>query len=113
MKVARRARPVIVFGTLLGLVAVASASQVFQDNFDRADNTAIGNNWTEVNTGLGNAQITSSTLVISSGATAGRSYVYQDTTTWGASYKQTLNQTVGLVSWHFNLRANRANLSGF
>jgi uncharacterized repeat protein (TIGR01451 family) len=108
-------RSKLIIGFVLAcLTHCALSVQVFQDNFNRADNTTIGSNWVEVTTGFGgNAQISTNTLLIGNGATSGRTYIYQVNTNWNTNYHSTLSQNIGLASWRFNLRVNRANLSGF
>ena len=105
------------FGFLLAsLLAVLNcrAVVVFSDNFNRADSSTVGNGWTETSTGTGNAEIASSQLQIDNGGTAGRTYISQDTTTFGAGYASQLDQNSGTVTWTFNMHTTRTTeLSGF
>ncbi len=122
-----RWRSRLIYRTLSILAALvlstsARATTVFMEDFNRADNPALGNNWNAVtvygtgagSNGQGAASILGNGLFItndSSGATAttnlyrGRTYVYQDTAAnFTAPYSDTLSTNPGLITWTFNMQ---------
>jgi hypothetical protein len=85
--------------------------QTFSDNFNRADNTTVGNGWTELETvAPGSAQILTNRLQLGS-TTAGREFVYRDVSSIYTTNGITTN--TGLIVWAFNFRQTRTTPSGF
>ncbi|MFH2143582.1 MAG: lamin tail domain-containing protein [Bacteroidota bacterium] len=84
--------------------------QTLIDDFTRANNTTVGNGWTEVETVVSGAQIVSNSLQVGS-TTAGRDWVWNDATSYFTTNGIT-NNTSSLV-WAFNMKNGRASPSGF
>jgi len=103
---------------VLGLAANSRAATVFSDDFNRSvtNQTDVGNNWVEVNTGLGDADILTNQLVLKNGSTAGRTWISRSTINFSSPYTNQLNQNLDQVIWNFNMRSSRGgfnSLSGF
>lgn len=114
MKANTRIRFISFTTAVLTYLAINSnAAIVFHEDFNRSDNSVLGNNWVEASTGAGEAAIANNQLQIVNGNTAGRTYIYQDTQNFGSGYESQLNQNAGIVAWTLNMRANRSALSGF
>lgn len=101
----------------LAIFAVAAGGAkaqtvVFSDNFNRADNSTVGNNWVET-AGDGNASISSNKLEEVGTGVVGRTYVTQAMSNFSSPWNNMLSSNIGLVSWSFNMRSNRDDLSGF
>ncbi|OIQ29937.1 MAG: hypothetical protein BM564_03970 [Bacteroidetes bacterium MedPE-SWsnd-G2] len=79
----------------------------FSDDFDRADNTTIGNGWVEVG---GNIEITSNEVILTGNGVAGVQYLYQN---MNGIYTTQFENATGILSWEFNMNSNRPNPSGF
>tara|TARA_R110002050_G_scaffold94765_1_gene197057 strand:- start:38151 stop:40613 length:2463 start_codon:yes stop_codon:yes gene_type:complete len=80
---------------------------VFSENFDRADNTLIGNGWTEV---VGNSSIISNELVIETNGVQARDFIYQDVS---SLYSTQLSSLSKIITWSFNMQQDRPDPSGF
>ena len=96
----------------MGLVTLTAHAQgvVLLDDFNRASNTAVGNGWTETETGgTGSASITGNQLKLSSG-TAGRDFVVRDLS---SRYSPVLSSNRTQLTWAWNTRQSRPNPSGF
>jgi len=79
---------------------------VFEDDFNRANNTTIGNGWTELG---GDASINANQLLIGTGSASGRDWVYQDVSSY---YSTIYNNLTSTITWEFNMRQSRSNPSG-
>lgn len=86
-------------------VAAASSLSALDEDFDRADSSSIGNNWTEINSGNINAAIVGNQLTFDGTASTGgsRSSVSQDLAAL-PGFASTLDQNAGVVTWRFNVR---------
>jgi len=104
---------VAILSLLLGLAANSRAATVFSDDFNRSvtNQTFVGNNWVETNSGLGDAVILTNQLVLKNGSTAGRTWVSQSTTNLSSPYTNQLNQNLDQVIWNFNMRSSRGGFS--
>lgn len=94
---------------LAGLIVgqQAQATIVFNDDFTRDNNTAIGNNWVETSSGGStNASINTNELVIAGtgGGTGSRTSVAQPLTNFTAPFNATLSSNPDTVVWTFNVR---------
>ncbi len=96
--------------TALSFAQYSNAQTTLLDDFTRADNTTVGNGWTETETTTAGAQISNNTLLAGS-TTAGREWVFQDVS---ANYTTNgISSNAGLLSWAFNFRHTRSDPSGF
>lgn len=81
------------------------------DDFNRADNSTVGNGWTEVeSSGASSCAIVGNQLKLSNGTTAGRDYIVRSVAT---QYNPVLSANSGQLTWSFNVRQSRTNPSGF
>jgi Secretion system C-terminal sorting domain len=98
-----------------GLLSAAPASAqtlapTLLDDFNRADNSTVGNGWQETESTAGNgAAISSNQLRLSSGV-QGRDFVSRDVST---RYSPVLRQNADQLTWLFNMQQSRPNPSGF
>jgi Secretion system C-terminal sorting domain len=98
---------VLVFS--LGLQS-SKAQTVLFDDFQRADNNAVGMSWVETETVAStSASILSNQLRLGS-TTAGRDYVLADIS---SLYNSVLNTNTSSLTWSFNMRQTRTDPSGF
>lgn len=87
-----------------------TAQTVLYDNFQRVDNTTVGNSWIETETvSPGGAVILSNQLKTGS-TTSGRDYTVADVST---SYNTVFNTNTAVLTWSFNMRQTRLDPSGF
>lgn len=100
---------------LLSLFWLASPARaqsvVLLDDFNRTDNTTVGNGWMEVESvGASSCAVVGNQLKLSNGSAAGRDYIARDLS---AQYSPVLNSNSGQLTWSFNVRQSRPNPSGF
>ncbi len=85
-------------------------AQLLVDNFNRANNTTVGNGWTEWETNSPTAiSIYSNSLRMKSNV-AGRDYVSRVTP---GTYETTLGNNSCLLEWSFNMHQNSLGPNGF
>jgi len=67
----------LIFVTLL-LISIADAQTVLLDDFQRPDNSVVGNSWVEVETVVNTGSVIASNQLKSGSTTTGRDYIYRD-----------------------------------
>jgi len=88
----------------------AKSQTILLDDFTRADNTTVGNGWSESETTAAGAQISNNRLLTGS-TTAGREWVFQDVS---ANYTTNgISSNAAPLHWAFNFRQTRPDPSGF
>lgn len=86
------------------------AQTVLLDDFNRPDNTIVGNSWLETETVANTAvNITANQLKLGS-TVSGRDFAVQDVS---ADYNTVLNTNTSILTWAFNIRQSRTDPSGF
>jgi len=99
---------------LAALLATGSAqlgqAQLVADNFNRANNSTVGNGWTEFETVAPTSVRIESNQLRMSGAAVGRDIVSKATP---GTYDTRLANNGSIMEWAFNMQVSNANPTGF
>ncbi|MCB0284291.1 MAG: hypothetical protein KDF60_17015, partial [Calditrichaeota bacterium] len=85
-------------------------AQSLLDGFNRANNTTVGNNWSEIETAANTAEINTNRLQLNTNTVVGREWVYQDIS---AQYETILTNNSQVLTWACNMRQSYPNPDGF
>ena len=97
-------RSLIVTATIImAATLTASATTVFQDDFNRPDSPDVDNGWLFDGTNTVD-KIVNNRLEVRGGSFSGRGWSYQPITNFAAPYNPTLSANTDVVSWAFNMK---------
>lgn len=104
-----RLAPLVLGGLLTSSGALAQTPTLL-DDFNRADNSSVGNGWVETETAApGSVSVAGNQLRLSS-RNAGRDFAVRD---MSGRYNVALQTNPGSLSWSWNMQQSRPNPSGF
>ncbi|MCK5267772.1 MAG: hypothetical protein KAR07_06380, partial [Spirochaetes bacterium] len=86
---------------LCTLLVENSISQTLLDDFNRTDNTTVGNGWSETETAASGAEINGDHLQMNTNSSVGREWVYQDVNT---EYETIFDDNTSNLVWYCNVR---------
>lgn len=101
---------IVILLVIVLLIPLNDFAQKLEDDFNRSNNSSLGNNWLEVESGSNVIEINNQQARINTGGISRRDYFYKDVST---HYETTLANNSSKMTWLFNMHQSRDNPSGF